>query len=135
MTLSVAGADEGISCAVCHSMVQADVQGNGDYTLSPSTRYSFALDEGTVPRLLADFLIRTYPEHHIASYSRPLYKTAEFCAACHKQYVDLEVNTDIGRVQGQNQYDSWRNSRWFHEDDHGSDHSVSRVPYASAGKS
>ena len=44
-------------------------------------------------------------------------KVAEFCAACHKQYVDLEVNTDIGRVQGQNQYDSWRNSRWFKADD------------------
>ena len=46
VTLSVAGADEGISCAVCHSMVQADVQGNGDYTLAPAPRYSFELGEG-----------------------------------------------------------------------------------------
>ncbi|MCP4408516.1 MAG: hypothetical protein GY807_12275, partial [Gammaproteobacteria bacterium] len=48
--------------------------------------------------------------------SRPLYKTPEFCAACHKQYVDKEVNIDIGKVQGQNQYDSWKNSRWYHEE-------------------
>jgi cytochrome c554/c'-like protein len=117
ITLSVEGADEGISCAVCHSMVQADVAGNGDYTLAPAVRYSFEQDESELARTLSDFLIRTYPRQHIESYSRPLYKTAEFCAACHKQYVDLEVNVDIGRVQGQNQYDSWRNSRWFHEDD------------------
>jgi hypothetical protein len=41
-----------------------------------------------------------------------LYKTPEFCAACHKQYLDTDVNTDIGKVQGQNQYDNWKNSRW-----------------------
>jgi len=27
------------------------------------------------------------------------------------------VNTDIGREQGQNQYDSWKNSRWYHQGD------------------
>jgi hypothetical protein len=68
-------------------------------------------------KAVSDFLIRTYPEQHIRSYSRSLYKTTEFCAACHKQYLDKEVNTDIGKVQGQNQYDSWKNSRWYHEDD------------------
>jgi cytochrome c554/c'-like protein len=122
LTLSVEGADEGISCAVCHSVVQADIAGNGDYAIAPPARYAFEQTSGgadppAVARLLSDFLIRTYPDQHIAGFSRPLYKTPEFCAACHKQYVDLEVNVDIGRVQGQNQYDSWRNSRWFHEDD------------------
>jgi hypothetical protein len=67
--------------------------------------------------VISDFLIRADPTRHIESYSRPLYKTAAFCAACHKQYMDKEVNTDIGKVQGQNQYDSWKNSRWHHPDD------------------
>lgn len=116
MTLSVEGADEGISCVGCHSIVQTDVQGNGDYTLDPPESYLYEQSEG-LGKTVSDFLIRTYPDHHIESYSRPLYKTAEFCGACHKQYVDREVNTDIGKVQGQNQYDSWKNSRWYHEDD------------------
>ncbi|MBT5656789.1 MAG: cytochrome b/b6 domain-containing protein [Phycisphaerae bacterium] len=110
------GMDEGTSCLVCHSIVQTDVQGNGDYTIRPPERYIYELHEDDeVAKFLSDFLIRIYPNHHITEYSKPLYKTAEFCAACHKQYLDVEVNTDIGKVQGQNQYDSWMNSRWFHE--------------------
>jgi hypothetical protein len=116
ITLNAEGSNEGNSCLVCHSIVQADVQGNGDYTIRLSERYLYEHADG-LAKLVSDFLIRTYPEHHISSYSRPLYKTTEFCAACHKQYVDKEVNTDIGKVQGQNQYDSWKNSRWYHEDD------------------
>ena len=112
ITLSVEGSDEGLSCLVCHSIVQTDVQGNGDYTIDPPPRYVYELKEGSVAKFLSDFLIRTYPKHHISSYSRSLYKTPEFCAACHKQYIDESVNTDIGKVQGQNQYDSWKNSRW-----------------------
>jgi len=116
ITLSVEGANEGSSCLVCHSIIQTDTQGNGDYTIQPQRRYVYELDQGPVAQFLSDFLIRAYPEHHLRSYSRSLYKTPEFCGACHKQYIDKEVNTDIGRVQGQNQYDSWKNSRWYHED-------------------
>jgi len=110
------GIDEGTSCLVCHSIVQTDIQGNGDYTIRPPERYIYELrEDDSVAKFTSDFLIRAYPNHHIGEYSRPLYKTPEFCAACHKQYLDVEVNTDIGKVQGQNQYDSWMNSRWYHE--------------------
>ncbi|MDC0935794.1 multiheme c-type cytochrome [Pirellulales bacterium] len=115
ITLSAAGADEGSSCLVCHSISKTDIQGNANYTIEVPQRYVYEMTKGPVAKFLSDFLIRTYPQHHVASYSRPLYKTAEFCAACHKQYIDKEVNTDIGKVQGQNQYDSWKNSRWYHE--------------------
>jgi len=108
ITLSTEGSDEGSSCLVCHSIVQADVQGNGDYTVRLPQRYVYEYEEAGWGKLVSDFLIRTYPEQHGRSYSRSLYKTAEFCAACHKQYLDKEVNTDIGKVQGQNQYDSWK---------------------------
>ena len=117
ITLSAEGADEGSSCLVCHSIVQADVQGNADYTVRPPRRYLFELTDTPVAKFVSDFLIRTYPRQHLESYARSLYKTPEFCAACHKQYLDTEVNTDIGKVQGQNQYDSWKNSRWYHEGD------------------
>ncbi|MAE60778.1 MAG: hypothetical protein CMJ49_05405 [Planctomycetaceae bacterium] len=117
ITLNSVGANEGSSCLVCHSIVRTDVHGNADYTIRVPRRYIFELNEGAMAKTVSDFLIRTYPQQHIKSYSRPLYKTAEFCAACHKQYLDEEVNTDIGNVQGQNQYDSWKNSRWYHDDD------------------
>lgn len=115
ITLSSHGVDEGISCVSCHGIVQADVRGNADYTIDVSEPYLFEYHEGAFAKRVSDFLIRAYPRHHVAAYSRPLYKTTEFCAACHKQFIDEEVN-DFGWVQGQNQYDSWRKSRWHHED-------------------
>lgn len=114
VTLSAEGADEGISCLVCHSIVQTDVRGNADYTVKPPPRYIYELHEGKVAKFVSDFLIRAYPRAHIESYTRPLYKTSESCAACHKQYIDQELN-EAGWVQGQNQYDSWRKSRWHTE--------------------
>jgi len=115
-TLSVEGAHEGVSCLVCHSIVQTDVRGNADYTVKTDDRYVYEFSRGKAAQWLSDFLIRAYPGHHVAAYSRPLYKTAEACGACHKQFVDAEVN-DFGWVQGQNQYDSWRKSRWHREGD------------------
>lgn len=116
ITLSAMGADEGISCIACHAVSQTDVRGNADYTIDVPDPYLFEYDDGWLAKRLSDFLIRAYPRHHVESYARPLYKTTEFCAACHKQYLDEEIN-DFGWVQGQNQYDSWRKSRWHDEND------------------
>lgn len=115
-TLSAAGADEGVSCLTCHSTIQTDVRGNADFTIKPPPRYLYELHDGALAKGVSDFLIRAYPRTHIDSYSRRLYKTAEACGACHKQFVDEELN-GVGWVQGQNQYDSWRKSRWHTEGD------------------
>jgi Cytochrome c554 and c-prime len=104
--LSTPGADEGVSCVVCHSIVQTDVQGNANYVLAPPERY--LAEDGFLGR----FLIRAYPRHHKATFGRPLMETAEFCGACHKQFIDEQLNRST-RVQLQNQYDAWKGSHWF----------------------
>ena len=70
----------------------------------------------TDPGRVRDFLIRAYPWQHSADLSKRLFKTPEYCAACHKQFIDQEVN-NVGWVQLQNQYDNWRKSRWNHPGD------------------
>lgn len=114
--LTSVGADEGVSCISCHSIVQTDVRGNADYTVTQPERYIGERKPGPLNKFVSDFLIRAYPSHHKESFARPLYKTAEYCGACHKQFIDEEVNL-IGWVQLQNQYDNWRKSRWYHEGD------------------
>jgi hypothetical protein len=104
--LSSPGADEGVSCAACHSIVRTDIEGNANYTMAPPTRY---LGEGG---FVGKFLIRAYPRRHRAEYARPLLGTPELCGACHKQFIDKELNRAT-RVQLQNQYDSWKGSPWF----------------------
>ncbi|MBI5852614.1 MAG: hypothetical protein HZB39_16495 [Planctomycetes bacterium] len=79
-------------------------------------RYAFELAEGRLAKFLSDVLIRAYPWNHTKTLSKKLFKTPEYCAACHKQFIDEEVN-DVGWVQLQNQFDNWRKSRWNHPDD------------------
>ena len=114
--LTSPGADEGVSCISCHAIIQTDVRGNADYTITQPSRYVGERNEGGLNKWISDFLIRAYPQQHVTSFSRPMYKTAEYCGACHKQFIDEEVN-QIGWVQLQNQYDNWKESRWHDEAD------------------
>jgi hypothetical protein len=108
---SVRGYNEGVSCLVCHSIRETDLKGNANYVIAQPERYLFEVHEGATAKLVSDFLIRAYPKKHLDIYSKRLFKTPEYCAACHKQFIDEEVN-EVGWVQLQNQYDNWRKSKW-----------------------
>ncbi|HUF08632.1 MAG TPA: hypothetical protein VMO47_04880, partial [Rhodothermales bacterium] len=84
--------------------------------IAPPDRYLFELNQGDAANLVSDFLIRAYPRQHVASLQHKLFKSPEFCGACHKQFIDEEIN-NVGWVQLQNQYDNWRKSRWNHPGD------------------
>ena len=105
------GYREGVSCVVCHAIKETDVQGNANYVITQPRRYLFELEQEGLPRAVSDFLIRAYPRYHVATLQHKLFKSPEFCAACHKQFIDEEINR-VGWVQLQNQFDNWRKSRW-----------------------
>lgn len=85
-------------------------RGNADYVLTPPRKYLGEGDEGA-SKWLSDFLIRSYPRQHLADYDRNLLRTPEYCGACHKQFIPEALNR-FGLVEGQNQYDEWKNSYW-----------------------
>ncbi|MBI4576747.1 MAG: hypothetical protein HY722_10835 [Planctomycetes bacterium] len=114
--LSCKGADEGVSCAACHAIQETDVRGNADYVVAAPPRYVHEGATSGVAARVTEFLVRAWPAPHRAAYTRPLQRTAEYCAACHKQFVDEQVN-NFGWVQLQNQYDNWRKSHWNHAED------------------
>ena len=111
------GFQEGVSCLTCHSLRKVDLKGNANYVIAQPRRYMFEMEYDRHPtpglRFVRDFLIRAYPRQHLSDLSKRLFKTPEYCAACHKQFVDQEIN-NVGWVQLQNQYDNWRESRWNH---------------------
>jgi len=110
------GYQEGISCIACHAIKKTDVKGNANYVITRPVRYLFELRDSREAKLVGDFLIRAYPRHHVESLQHTLFKSPEFCAACHKQFIDEEINK-VGWVQLQNQFDNWRKSRWNHPGD------------------
>ena len=109
------GYQEGVSCLACHSIRETDIQGNANFTVSQPREYLWQWSTGGAGRLARDYLIRTYPDEH-NRLSKRLFKTPEYCAACHKQFIDKEVNR-VGWVQLQNQYDNWASSHWNVEGD------------------
>lgn len=108
---------EGNSCLVCHSTVKTDTEGNGGFVIEPPDRYLFEHRSTGLESLLARFLIRSAPDYHRATYSRDIYRSSDFCAACHKQVPASGETTSAGLAQEQNEYDSWKNSRWYHGPD------------------
>ncbi|MHC5024107.1 MAG: hypothetical protein ACYTGG_09365, partial [Planctomycetota bacterium] len=107
--------NEGVSCLVCHAIHETDLQGNAAYVVDAPSEYLWQWSDQGIRRIARDFLIRTYPDEH-ARLSKRVYKAPEYCAACHKQFIDQEVNK-VGWVQLQNQYDNWKASHWYHEGD------------------
>lgn len=117
---SLHGYQEGVSCLSCHSVRKVDVKGNANFVVAQPVRYMFELEydqkQSRTNRFLRDFLIRAYPRQHVKDLTKTLFKTPEYCAACHKQFIDQEVNS-VGWVQLQNQYDNWKQSHWNHPGD------------------
>ncbi|MFQ5446487.1 MAG: multiheme c-type cytochrome, partial [Saprospiraceae bacterium] len=113
---NLTGYQEGVSCISCHAIKKTDIKGNANYVMTQPDRYMFEMKDGKEAKFLSDFLIRAYPQKHIESLQHTLFKSPEFCAACHKQFIDEEINK-VGWVQLQNQFDNWRKSRWNHPGD------------------
>lgn len=109
------GYQEGISCLACHAIRETDVKGNANYTVTQPHEYLWQWADRGAGRLARDFLIRAYPAEHNRLGKRA-FKKPEYCAACHKQFIDQEVNR-VGWVQLQNQYDNWAASHWNHKGD------------------
>jgi Cytochrome c554 and c-prime len=113
--LTAPGMQEGNSCIACHCISEVDERGNADYVFTPPQKYAFENTEGW-RKFVSDFLIRAYPRQHLADYDRNVLRSAEFCGACHKQFIPEALNR-FGVSPGQNQYDEWRKSHW-HDEDH-----------------
>ena len=109
-SLSAPGMQEGCSCVVCHSITQVDVRGNADYVLAPPHPYLWEAGQGW-RKTVGDFLIRAYPNQHLADYHRGMMRSPEYCGACHKQFIPEALNR-FGVAPAQNQYDEWRMSHW-----------------------
>lgn len=110
------GYNEGISCLACHSIQKTDIRGNANYTIAQPREYLWQWSpEHSAGSLARNFLIRSWPTQH-DQLNKRMYKTPEYCAACHKQFIDQEINR-VGWVQLQNQYDNWAASHWNHKGD------------------
>ncbi len=100
--------DEGVTCSVCHSITEARLNGTGSYTIRRPAL--LAKEDGTP--IFGDFtdeqILADVPAHKRAV-MRPLLKSPEFCATCHKVDAPPSLN-GYKHIRGFSAYDEWQQS-------------------------
>ncbi len=83
--------EDGVSCIACHSIQGATGQGIGGYVMGEPAL--LVKEDGTrrLNGVTDQQILDDIPSHRRAM-MRPLLKSAEFCAACHKSQVPRELN-------------------------------------------
>lgn len=100
--------DEGITCSVCHSVVEARLNGTGSYTLR---RPALLANEDGIP-LFGDFTdeqILADVAGHKRAVMNPTLRSPEFCATCHKVDAPPALN-GYKHMRGFSAYDEWQQS-------------------------
>ncbi len=98
--------DEGVSCSVCHSIQSTDATGTGSYVMGIP---AVLVDENGAPITgpVSDAEILAHLDRHSKAVMRPLYQTAEFCAACHKAAIPRTLD-DYKWLRAISLYDEWQ---------------------------
>lgn len=97
---------EGITCVVCHSIQSTDTTGTGSYVMATP---AVLVDEHGAPitHPVTDSEILAHLDRHKQAEMRPLLKTAEFCAACHKAAIPRSLD-DYKFLRAFTVYDEWQ---------------------------
>jgi hypothetical protein len=96
---------EGISCVLCHSISQFSAEGKAQgFTVTAPQRYLFWDSKNPVGEMIYKTLIRTKPEFHKRNFMNPSYKTAEYCATCHRplQYASWAAGPYHDEIRPEN---------------------------------
>jgi tetratricopeptide (TPR) repeat protein len=98
--------DEGVTCTTCHSIRSTDATGTGSYVMGIP---AVLVDENGAPitQQVSDAEILAHLDRHSKAVMRPLYKTAEFCAACHKAAIPASLD-DYKWLRAISLYDEWQ---------------------------
>lgn len=105
-------AQAGLTCLACHAIDHIHNQtGNGNYNIADEREdpYLFPNAKDGLGRLMHDTALKARPLVHKQQMLKPVFRTSEFCATCHKVSLNTPVN-DYRWLRGQNEYDAWHDS-------------------------
>ena len=99
---------DGVTCMVCHSIKSVDTRGTGSFVLAEP---AVLVDETGKPihGHVSDAEIYAHLDRHSAAVMKPLYRTSEFCSACHKAALPQTLN-GYKWQRAISLYDEWQNS-------------------------
>jgi tetratricopeptide (TPR) repeat protein len=97
---------EGVTCSTCHSIVSTDTTGTGSWVMGVP---AVLVDEAGAPITgpVSDSEILAHLDRHSKAVMRPLLKTSEFCAACHKAAIPASLD-NYKWLRAISLYDEWQ---------------------------
>jgi tetratricopeptide (TPR) repeat protein len=97
---------EGVTCSTCHSIVSTDATGTGSWVMGTP---AVLVDESGAPITgpVSDTEILAHLDRHSKAVMRDLYRTSEFCAACHKAAIPRTLD-DYKWLRAISLYDEWQ---------------------------
>jgi Tfp pilus assembly protein PilF len=102
---------DGLTCTTCHSIqsVQSKL-GNGGFVMAVP---SVLVDEHgkRIPGIVPDSEILAHLDRHSKAVMQDIYRTPEFCAACHKANLPPTLN-EYKWLRAFTTYDEWQNSKF-----------------------
>ncbi|MGB6193402.1 MAG: tetratricopeptide repeat protein [Terracidiphilus sp.] len=102
---------DGLTCTTCHSIqsVQSKL-GNGGFVMGVP---SVLVDKQgkRIPGIVPDSEILAHLDRHSKAVMQDIYRTPEFCAACHKANLPPTLN-DYKWIRAFSAYDEWQNSKF-----------------------
>ncbi len=102
---------DGVTCMVCHSIQSvASKLGNGSYVMGVP---AVMVDEQgkRIPGIVSDAEILMHLDRHSKAVMQDIYRTPEFCSACHKAYLPPPLN-NYRWIRAFTAYDEWQNSKF-----------------------
>ena len=105
--------DEGVTCTVCHSITEARLNGTGSFTIRRPALLAREDGTPTFGNFTDEQILADVPGHKRAV-MRPLLRTPEFCATCHKVDAPPSLN-GYKHIRGFSAYDEWQQSGASHE--------------------
>jgi len=102
---------DGLTCMTCHSVQKLQsTNGNGGYVMGvPAVMVD---EKGTrIPGLVPDAEILAHLDRHSKAVMQTIYRTPEFCSACHKANLPNPLN-DYKFIRAFTAYDEWQNSKF-----------------------
>ncbi len=102
---------DGLTCTTCHSIQRVDSKlGNGGYVMGVP---AVLVDEqgNRIPGVVPDAEILAHLDRHSKAVMQDIYRTPEFCEACHKANLPPGLN-DYKWIRAFSPYDEWQNSKF-----------------------
>ena len=105
--------NEGVTCSTCHSIQSVDTTGTGSYIMGIPAVLVDA-NGAPIPGPVPDSEILAHLDRHSKAVMRPIYKTPEYCASCHKAAIPRSMD-DYKWLRAFTVYDEWQGSSFSKE--------------------